>query len=57
MIPYKSSRGAAALDKLKVFEGIPAPYDTQKRQYIPDAMRCVKLASFRKYCKLGDLSS
>jgi large subunit ribosomal protein L13Ae len=57
MIPHKCPRGAAALDKLKVFEGIPAPYDTIKRQYIPDAMRCVKLASFRKYCKLGDLSS
>jgi large subunit ribosomal protein L13Ae len=45
------------LARLKVFEGMPAPYDTTKKQYIPDAMRCVKLASFRKFCTLGDLSS
>jgi len=57
MLPHKTARGAAALGRLKVFEGIPAPYDTTKKQYIPDAMRCVKLASFRKFCKLGDLSA
>jgi large subunit ribosomal protein L13Ae len=34
MIPHKTPRGAAALGKLKVFEGIPAPYDTKKRQVI-----------------------
>lgn len=27
MLPHKSQRGAAALEHLKVFEGIPAPYD------------------------------
>ena len=45
------------MGRLKVFEGVPAPYDTKKRQVIPDALRCVKLTSFRKFCKLGDLSS
>ena len=43
--------------RLKVIEGCPAPYDTMKRQVIPDALRCVKLSSFRKYCVLGDLAS
>ena len=57
MVPHKTARGAAAMARLKVFEGVPAPYDTKKRQVIPDALRCVKLASFRKFCKLGDLSS
>jgi large subunit ribosomal protein L13Ae len=57
MLPHKIAKGAAALGKLKVFEGVPAPYDTTKKQYVPDAMRCVKLASFRKFCTLGDLSS
>jgi len=28
MLPHKTPRGAAALGKLKVFEGVPAPYDT-----------------------------
>jgi large subunit ribosomal protein L13Ae len=57
MLPHKTSRGAAALGKLKIFEGVPAPYDTKKREVIPDALRSVKLSSFRKYCTLGDLSS
>ena len=26
MVPHKTARGAAALDKLKTFEGIPHPY-------------------------------
>jgi LSU ribosomal protein L13P len=57
MIPHKTAKGAAALGRLKIFEGVPPPYDTTKRQVIPQAMRCVKLASFRKYCLLGDLST
>jgi hypothetical protein len=32
MLPHKTPKGAAALGKLKVFEGVPAPYDTKKRQ-------------------------
>lgn len=27
MLPHKSAKGQAALERLKVFEGIPAPYD------------------------------
>ena len=57
MLPHKTPKGAIALGKLKVFEGVPAPYDTKKRQVVPDALRAVKLSSFRKFCKLGDLSS
>jgi large subunit ribosomal protein L13Ae len=57
MLPHKSPRGADALGKLKVFEGVPAPYDTKKRIVVPDALRAVKLSSFRKFCKLGDLST
>ena len=57
MVPHKTARGADAMGKLKVFEGCPAPYDTKKREVIPDALRAVKLSSFRKYCVLGDLSS
>lgn len=56
MVPHKTARGAAAMGRLKVFDGVPAPYDTMKRQVIPDAMRAVKLSSFRKFCVLGDLS-
>ena len=27
MIPHKTPRGAAALERLKAFEGVPYPYD------------------------------
>jgi large subunit ribosomal protein L13Ae len=57
MVPHKTARGAEAMGRLKIFEGCPAPYDTKKRQVIPDALRAVKLSSFRKYCRLGNLSS
>ncbi|KAK1343502.1 hypothetical protein QTO34_016282 [Cnephaeus nilssonii] len=31
MLPPKTKRGQAALDRLKVFDGIPPPYDKKKR--------------------------
>lgn len=57
MIPHKTARGAAALDRLKVFEGIPPPYDKQKRLVIPQALRVLKLAPGRKYTTIKRLSS
>ncbi|MBA0813022.1 hypothetical protein Gohar_026911 [Gossypium harknessii] len=39
MIPHKTKRGAAALARLKTYEGIPAPYDKMKRMVIPDALK------------------
>jgi large subunit ribosomal protein L13Ae len=39
MIPHKTKRGVAALERLKAFEGIPAPYDKMKRMVIPDALK------------------
>ena len=30
MIPHKTKRGAAALARLKAYEGIPSPYDKIK---------------------------
>ena len=57
MIPHKTKRGAAALDRLRVYEGVPAPYDKKKRQVVPDAMRHIRLRPHRKYCRLGDLSA
>ena len=41
----------------QVFEGIPQPYATMKRQVVPDAMRITRLAPGRKYCVLGELAS
>mmetsp|Transcript_7240 Transcript_7240/g.8195 ORF Transcript_7240/g.8195 Transcript_7240/m.8195 type:complete len:201 (+) Transcript_7240:37-639(+) len=56
MMPHKTARAKAALDRLKVFEGLPHPYDKQKRQVVPQALRHLRLRPNRKYCRLGDLA-
>ena len=56
MIPHKTPKGAAALGRLKTFEGIPFPYDHKRRMVVPDALKIVRLGDTRKYCCLGDLA-
>merc|ERR1712217_672698 len=56
MIPHKTARGAAALDRLKSFEGIPHPFDRKKRMVIPHCLKVLRLRPERRFCKLGDLS-
>lgn len=56
MIPHKTARGAAALDRLKCFEGMPRPYDVKKKTCVPQALKMLRLKAHRKYCVLGDLS-
>merc|ERR1712139_320384 len=55
MVRHKTARGTAAMDRLRVYEGVPAPYSHKKRRLVPQAMRAVRLANGRKWCKLGDL--
>ncbi|KAL0368589.1 UNVERIFIED_CONTAM: 60S ribosomal protein L13a-4 [Sesamum calycinum] len=57
MIPHKTKRGAAALARLKVYEGVPPPYDKIKRMVYPDALKVLRLQAGHKYCLLGRLSS
>eukprot|EP00887_Chlorella_sp_A99_P000804 scaffold5.g804.t1 len=57
MVPHKTARGAAALDRLKAFEGVPHPYDKVKRLVIPDALKVLRLQHGHRNCKLGDLAS
>ncbi|KAJ8619248.1 hypothetical protein MRB53_015434 [Persea americana] len=57
MIPHKTKRGAAALARLKAYEGVPSPYDKMKRMVIPDALKVLRLQPGHKYCLLGRLSS
>src|SRR4051794_7690546 len=56
MIPHKTARGAAAMERLKVFEGIPPPYDKKQRMVVPQALRVLRLQPGRKYCTVGRLS-
>lgn len=43
MLPRKTARGKAALERFKVFEGMPFPYCNKKKQVVPRAMRVVRL--------------
>lgn len=55
MLPHKTERGAEALGRLKVFEGIPAPYDKVKRVVVPAALRVTHLKPGRDFTHLGQL--
>jgi len=57
MVNHKKKRGQAALERLKVFEGVPHPYDRVKKVVVPGALRVLRLKPGRKFCRLGDLSS
>lgn len=56
MLPHKLPRGAAALNRLKSFEGIPPPYDHMKRVVIPKALRVVRMEYTRKHCKMAEFA-
>ena len=56
MLPHKTPKGAAALGRLKVFDGIPFPYDQKRRMVVPDALKVLRLQSHRKFTVLGDLA-
>lgn len=56
MVPHKTARGAAALERLKLFEGVPPPYDRQKKVVIPAALRALRLKPGRKYCTIKRIS-
>merc|ERR1712086_1509 len=57
MTSHKSPKGKAALARLKVFEGIPHPYDQKKRMVVPFALRLLRLKPTSDYCELADLST
>ena len=56
MLPHKTPKGSVALGHLKVFEGIPYPYDQKRRMVVPDALKILRLKSHRKFCVLGELA-
>jgi len=56
MLPHKTPKGSAALSRLKVFEGMPFPYDHKKRMVVPQALRVLRLKPMRKFCTLGGLA-
>uniref|UniRef100_A0A2K6NUS9 Large ribosomal subunit protein uL13 n=1 Tax=Rhinopithecus roxellana TaxID=61622 RepID=A0A2K6NUS9_RHIRO len=59
LLPHKTKRGQAALDRLKVFNGIPPPYDKKKRMVVPAALKVMRLKPTRKFVPqaAGDIGS
>merc|ERR1712137_658982 len=57
MIPHKTARGQAALERLTTYEGIPHPFDKMKRKVLPAAIRDLRLRPGRKFTRLGDLAA
>ncbi|KAJ1564758.1 60S ribosomal protein L16B [Cladochytrium tenue] len=57
MIPHKTARGAAALERLKLYEGVPPPYDKQRRVVVPAALRVLRLKPGRKFCTVKRISA
>lgn len=56
MVHQKTARGQDAISRLSTFEGIPAPYDKQKRVVVPAALRTMRLKVHRDYTVMGVLS-
>lgn len=56
MIPHKSARGAAALKRLELYEGVPPAQDKLKKVVVPQALRVLRLKPGRKYCTLKRIS-
>jgi large subunit ribosomal protein L13Ae len=52
MVPHKSARGAEALKRIKLFEGVPPPYDKKKKVVVPAALRVLRLKPGRKYATI-----
>ena len=56
MVPHKTVRGQLALGRLATYEGIPEPYDKQKRVVVPAALKVLRMRPDRNFCLLGALS-
>uniref|UniRef100_A0A6G1S6J1 Large ribosomal subunit protein uL13 n=1 Tax=Aceria tosichella TaxID=561515 RepID=A0A6G1S6J1_9ACAR len=56
MLPHKTARGESALKSLRVYEGVPYPYDKQTKFNVPAANRHLGLKPRRKFCTVGRLS-
>merc|ERR1712219_40000 len=47
MLPHKTARGAAAIQRIKLFEGVPPPYDKKTKMVVPNALRVDRLEEKR----------
>lgn len=55
MLPHKTAKGAAAVGRLKCFDGVPLSLNAKKKMVIPDALKAVRLKPRSRFCNLGDI--
>jgi large subunit ribosomal protein L13Ae len=55
MLPHKTPKGAAAVGRLKCFDGVPLSLNAKKKVVIPDALKAVRLKPRSKFCVLGEV--
>eukprot|EP00122_Pirum_gemmata_P007805 Pgem_evm1s7179 len=56
MLPHKTARGKAAINRLRVCEGVPTEYNDMKRMVVPAALRVLRHSPGRKFTVLGTLA-
>ncbi|CAO2624035.1 60S ribosomal protein L13a, partial [Lemmus lemmus] len=56
LLPHKTKRSQAVLERLKVLDAIPPPSDKKKRMVVPAALKVVRLKPTRKFAYLGRLA-
>lgn len=57
MIPHKTVRGAKALSRLRVYDGVPPELVPKKKMVVPHALKALRLRSRSKFCVLGELAA
>jgi len=56
MVHQKTARGQLALKRLSTFDGIPSPYDKEKRVVVPAALRVMRIKPGRNFTVIGELA-
>lgn len=57
MLPRKTKRGEAAMERVKYYEGIPPAYEKSKRMLIPSALAVTHLRPSAKKTRVGNLAA
>lgn len=57
MLPHKTPIGAAALGRVKCFDGCPLTFNAKKKFVVTDALKCVRMKPRSRYCCIGDVAT
>ena len=56
MVPHTTPKGAAAMGRVKCFDGVPLSMNAKKKMVVPDALKAVRLRPRSKYSVLGNIA-